>query len=510
MQKLTINKNLLKGGERQIEYTAVENRGDGKYRIYCAGRHNLSSQSKVHLFLATDKIYNDSNILPIIVIDDTSFEIVLPEKEVGIGEAISPNILNPQKRIGEFARDINDIVIWDKDRELHGHLGLEKDEDGNYTNEEDFIARMIIFDTPLSFTGTSYVTYKVDWYLDDAGNFNKEIILTEDGICASVSIGLSLNTLNNLQDTKTILDNNYQALKKGIIPVPIDNEKMRFTPLIIGKNGEKKYANSITFNLHFKSRFENGVLRDNWSTSDSAVWNNYYISSDNKLKSESQYVTDSDGDELNCLGFTEDDIHYQAPRLKRSFIRLAFYNSANPLGRQLLGYSTLFFDTISLATTYSLIKSQKDIDGNPLEAFDITRADRNLRLTAKFATYGVGDSLKPSEGFYQYFYPDEVADENSETDIYMKVEFNHAGYGLTKGLMLPLKDNEVLKTNSQDFPINIPADDLTTYNQLMMIPVKLGYDKTTQEYYYRFPWYTSTENGDIIINLWEPRADGSN
>ena len=26
----------------------------------------------------------------------------------------------------------------------------------------------------------------------------------------------------------------------------------------------------------------------------------------------------------------------------------------------------------------------------------------------------------------------------------MKVEFNHAGYGLTKGLMLPLKDNEVL------------------------------------------------------------------
>ena len=74
----------------------------------------------------------------IIVIDDTSFEIVLPEKEVGIGEAISPNILNPQKRIGEFARDINDIVIWDKDRELHGHLGLEKDEDGNYTNEEDF------------------------------------------------------------------------------------------------------------------------------------------------------------------------------------------------------------------------------------------------------------------------------------------------------------------------------------------------------------------------------------
>ena len=51
---------------------------------------------------------------------------------------------------------------------------------------------------------------------------------------------LSLNTLNNLQDTKTILDNNYQALKKGIIPVPVDNEKMRFTPLIIGKNGEKK------------------------------------------------------------------------------------------------------------------------------------------------------------------------------------------------------------------------------------------------------------------------------
>ena len=92
----------------------------------------------------------------------------------------------------------------------------------------------------------------------------------------------------------------------------------------------------------------------------------------------------------------------------------------------------------------------------------------------------------------------------------MKVEFNHAGYGLTKGLMLPLKDNEVLKTNSQDFPLNIPADDLTTYNELMMIPVKLGYDKATQEYYYRFPWYTSTENGDIIINLWEPRADGNN
>ena len=39
---------------------------------------------------------------------------------------------------------------------------------------------------------------------------------------------------------------------------------------------------------------------------------------------------------------------------------------------------------------------------------------------------------KSSEGFNIYFFPDEViATENVGKTIYMKVEFNHAGYGRT-------------------------------------------------------------------------------
>ena len=54
-------------------------------------------------------------------------------------------------------------------------------------------------------------------------------------------------------------------------------------------------------------------------------------------------------------------------------------------------------------------------------------------------------SNRTSEGFYLYLFPDGLFDENGDANtgrtIYMKAEFNHAGYGRTIPMMAPYHTN---------------------------------------------------------------------
>ena len=150
-----------------------------------------------------------------------------------------------------------------------------------------------------------------------------------------------------------------------------------------------------------------------------------------------------------------------------------------------------------------------------LKAFDSGRTDENLRLSAKFSVKGKYNASKSSEGFYLYLFPTEIEGETLPKTIYMKLEFNHAGYGKTVPMMLP-RDNsgKVVNANTISFPINFtPSNngkvdfDFEAYQDAAMIPLEIWFDNNIQEYVYRFP-FADRSDGKVVLNFFEPRVRG--
>ena len=199
---------------------------------------------------------------------------------------------------------------------------------------------------------------------------------------------------------------------------------------------------------------------------------------------------------------------------------------------------TIFLDTGELYTKYSNIKNTSKNGGYVSHAFDKTRIDDNLRLSTKFTIKNKFNTSKSSEGFYLYLFPNEVEGENVARTIYMKVEFNHAGYGKSILMMMPrerlnvigydengnnIYGNEIsygvnrfpLKSTDKDFPLSFlkiengsTDNDYERYVDSIMIPVNIVYSKVKKSYLYYFPWYNKANEDKITINLWEPRMRG--
>ena len=82
-----------------------------------------------------------------------------------------------------------------------------------------------------------------------------------------------------------------------------------------------------------------------WETDDNGYWNNYILRSDHKALEPTYKNYNIYGDLLGYLGFTDDDVYYQKDALKKSFLRLSFYDSPNRETQKLLYYYTIYFDT---------------------------------------------------------------------------------------------------------------------------------------------------------------------
>jgi hypothetical protein len=181
------------------------------------------------------------------------------------------------------------------------------------------------------------------------------------------------------------------------------------------------------------------------------------------------------------------------------------------LQKELLAYSTIFLDSGELYNTYNKISGLK------LPIFDKTRIDKNLRLSASFSIKNNRFSKKSSEGFYLYLFPSEIDSENMAKTIYMKVEFNHAGYGKTIPMMLPRTENgKIINSIDSNFPLNFTPTvmdkngnvgvdfDFEGYQNAIMIPIEIKYDSQMKDYVYHFP-FISSNDGKIELNLFEPR-----
>lgn len=259
--------------------------------------------------------------------------------------------------------------------------------------------------------------------------------------------------------------------------------------------------------------------------------NDYNIESDNykELRDKRVKLTEYQSDLLSYLGFTNDDVKYQKSKLKKSFLRISFYDSDNIANQNLLHTATIFLDSGDLFAKYiknietedeykttetviaqenpkisfpkgSILTSSEyeklndanrkkcvvngellavvggsssdedkytvydkagmAINREPMRKRALKDSDfgdnidelERLRMSSQIVVTDKNSSKRSSEGFYFYTYK---TNDNGvyPSDIYMRVEFNHAGYGRVIPFMMPYirKSEEKLKENSPGY-----------------------------------------------------------
>lgn len=268
----------------------------------------------------------------------------------------------------------------------------------------------------------------------------------------------------------------------------IDMEKVAFSPMFQPTNSSSPSFNPIDFiefNFHFLERDEEG-----WKVNGQGRWNGIAPGTNVSIKNAAL------SDKLKFLNFNDDDVRYQQNKLKKTFIRLSFYDTMNPVTQHLLYYSTIFYDTNELFGKYVKYKPFLDKMGKE----SVVDSDDNVyRVDTRLTVYNKYNSEKSSEGFYIYLFKDEVT-ENSPKDIYMKVEFNHAGYGRTVPFTKPYLDiSQKIK--------QIPFED---FFKTQYIKLKCVYIPTENKYAYyaakdetSVGIYEDKNNRKLVFNLFE-------
>lgn len=429
-------------------------------------------------------------------------------------------------------------------------------------SEDDTMLRYVMTNMPF----ISLKTTDNRFYKETNGEI--EFIVNPQGIQESyvekkvgdyrISIPIASEVTNNVR-TEDIQQQFLTNKIDGNINNIVDYEKRQFEPVRYnyenGGNDEYNFSDNsfttideIVFNLHFRERYDNPDEGKEWATSDIDGWNNYYIGkdqSDNAVLVPKQSLKITDADVLKYLNFTDSDVYFQKSKLKKSFLRLLFYDSPDR-GKQVLQYySTIFFDTGDAFSKYVKAKSEeKDgeehngiSDESTYYVSDEHANNKDLRLCARFKTWSNKSMEHSSDGFYAYLYP-SLIEGTLPSDLFLKIEFNHAKYGRTIPFILPtyeytynvseIKKRRILpidptnpsKSGGNYFPIHYMKYNTETeqYSEVdfqralddMYINVKIKYDEVNNRYVWFFPRpkmdYES--NTQIVLNLFEPRLNG--
>jgi len=291
----------------------------------------------------------------------------------------------------------------------------------------------------------------------------------------------------------------------------------------------------MEFNLHFRTRDEESwkIIEDEGESSINHDNSNWFITDYEPYK----HLLESDGEKLqessDLLGlmyFTNNDVYYQKDKLAKSFLRLSFYDSINPLTQNLLATSTIFFDESKTFKKYmnNMTKISKDImydnvdkDVNSFTnnigvktevCYNVTKEnleykwDDERRLSSRFVVNNKYENNNSSEGFYIY-----NATSLHPEKIFMKVEFNHAGLGKTITFNIPTSlDGHVLQLNyEKDLSELKNGVSLKDVYKQTYIPLTAVYDNINKRYsYYVDTNYISPEaiksKGDKLqFNLFE-------
>ena len=267
----------------------------------------------------------------------------------------------------------------------------------------------------------------------------------------NVPIPLSNSFETNLYQSDLLQEYFVEEEKRKAINKIVDLEKDVYYPVIKDDNGFSDVY-TLKFNLHFREH-----RGDNWLVDGNSFWNGVKQEKSG-ISIDNQITGDGVSDLLCFLDFNNNDIRYQKNKLKKSFLRLSFYDSMNPANQNMLGYSTIFLDSGNLFSKYvryfetdgyKMIGYDKNnygiynIDNNAKKGIRVDREysfDEEHRLSSQFVVKNKTTSTASSEGFYLYLWKDN--ESVLPQDLYMKVEFNHAGYGRTIPFMMPYWDKQ--------------------------------------------------------------------
>lgn len=385
---------------------------------------------------------------------------------------------------------------------------------------------------------------------------NPLFYINSDGevICYS---GVTVYSYRDYLGVNVVLEQDYDAkrmfqeyqvnelfvkkIKNSVIPDFVDLEKIKYAPSFLPDGDEEKavLATGLTFNMHFRTRFSAATTEDipediarymfddTWHFDDDVdTWNgNGVQDGEFDLKKAEELYSDEDfvnsSNLMGYLGFTDDDIFNQKNRVKKSFLRLLFYDGDNPLTQNLLFYSTIFFDSGELYGRYLKRKAwleEKDEFYNqevdPVVWSPTGTTDPVSAITSQLTVNDEYDMTKSGEGFNLYLFREDAPIENVPQDIYMKVEFNHAGYGRTVPLFCWPRE-----TAEGGGVLDKPAKlTIENYRNNLYIKVRLSFTEE-KGYVYSFPDAVAAEdtsnfgrrnpivweNDRLVFNLFEPR-----
>jgi hypothetical protein len=269
-------------------------------------------------------------------------------------------------------------------------------------------------------------------------------------------------------------------------------------------------------------------------------------------------------DLLGFLYFTTDDVKNSREKLRKSFLRLTFFDSKNPESQNMLGTSTLYFncnrylDTLytnhdgyhyeltAKSTQFDRTESSTpdsnadkidwQFDNAPTvlsecfvipETSDVNNAssylyigDENLKLDSRIRVTGRNSSNESSEGFYAYILK-AFADKNEDKTIYMKAEFFHAGLGLKIPMVVPtmgesdeygnisykaIRDDDWNTILIEEFKNGY---ELNSVFERLYIPINIRYSKRDRKFVYSIEndnGYSDTitkDNNKWVFNLFE-------
>ena len=406
------------------------------------------------------------------------------------------------------------------------------------------------------------------FYLTDESEFT----LQYDVAMAELKIPIHQNFNTDLLTDELLQEHFVDAEKAKAINSIKEMEKDVYHPVMV-KSTDTSDSNpqdfedcyKIKINLHFREHdpdndwlagpesYWNGVKRDDkgevvMPLSIDETFNPIY----NKANSLYKGVS-GQSDLLYYLGFGVNDIRYQKNKLKKSFVRLMFYDSMNPADQNMLAYATVFIDSGRAFMTYVKNINRTDYRTKDKSGLTGARPDReptgkdkdgktvkpeisvdnveDYRISSQFVIKGREHSDACSEGFYLYLWRDNFLGSYPQ-DIYMKVEFNHAGYGRTIPFMLPywdkVKDKEhgnkggikLYKEILEEFSDDTKVYGIRKYLRYSYIRWKYRYDKKNERRIYYLDPETYGDNvkhkdddtsgnyftdNTIIFNLYEAK-----
>lgn len=349
----------------------------------------------------------------------------------------------------------------------------------------------------------------------------------------SIDIPFSTSFETNLYQMDLIKEKFVDKTKKETINRIVDLERDIYYPSVYVYDNNYEYSHdiyTIKFNLHFREH-----RGDDWTVTNDSLWNGV----DESYRIIKDITDDNVSDLLMFLGFNNEDVRYQRNKLKKSFLRLSYYDSPNPANQNLLMYSTIFVNSGELFSKYARYGEEEGytlISSDKKGIYELSPDKKGIgvdkeydgfieekRLSSQFVVKDKNTSKSSSEGFYLYLWKED--ETPIPQDIYMKVEFNHAEFGRTIPFMMPYGENldgEKSIKSFQDIVNDFTSSSkqpytMSDYLKYSYIHLKYVYDVENQKHRYFIDPQTYgtqvSQDNELIINLYEAKigeADENN